>query len=179
MSDYGDDYDAADDAGYNDEFPEEDYNEPDLIEEDLEPELPNGFGGDESREGGINVQNGVAILTNGAEGTEMDVNKQVTVEKEKVTTPYMTKYEKARILGTRALQISMNAPILVPRENETDPLEIAKKELRFKKIPLMIRRYLPDGSYEDWNVRDLIIPEDEDYGRQTNPAQGQSSQPLQ
>lgn len=35
----------------------------------------------------------------------MDVNKQVTVEKEKVTTPYMTKYEKARILGTRALQI--------------------------------------------------------------------------
>ncbi|EXX52603.1 Rpo26p [Rhizophagus irregularis DAOM 197198w] len=177
MSDYGDDYDAPDDAGYE-ELPD-DYNEPDILEEELEPELPNGFGGDEVREGGINVQNGVAILTNGAEGTEMDVNKQVTVEKEKVTTPYMTKYEKARILGTRALQISMNAPILVPRENETDPLEIAKKELRFKKIPLMIRRYLPDGSFEDWNVRDLIIPEDEDYGRTTNPGQGQSSQPLQ
>jgi len=116
-------------------------------------------------------------LTNGAEGTEMDVdnNKQAAPEKERVTTPYMTKYEKARILGTRALQISMNAPILVPRENETDPLEIAKKELRFKKIPLMIRRYLPDGSYEDWNVRELTIPEDEDYGRQSNPGQGQSS----
>ncbi|CAB5178243.1 unnamed protein product [Rhizophagus irregularis] len=129
MSDYGDDYDAPDDAGYE-ELPEDDYNEPDILEEELEPELPNGFGGDE--------------------GTEMDVNKQVTVEKEKVTTPYMTKYEKARILGTRALQISMNAPILVPH-----------------------------GSFEDWNVRDLIIPEDEDYGRTTNPGQGQSSQPLQ
>ena len=69
----------------------------------------------------------------------------------------------------------MNAPILVPRENETDPLEIAKKELRFRKIPLMIRRYLPDGSHEDWNVRELTIPEDEDYGRQPNPGQGQSS----
>jgi hypothetical protein len=39
----------------------------------------------------------------------------------------------------------------------------------------MIRRYLPDGSHEDWNVRELTIPEDEDYGRQPNPGQGQSS----
>jgi hypothetical protein len=38
---------------------------------------------------------------------------------------------------------SMNAPVLVQLEGETDPLEIAKKELRFKKIPLVIRRYLP------------------------------------
>ena len=37
----------------------------------------------------------------------------------------------------------MNAPVLVQLEGETDPLEIAKKELRFKKIPLVIRRYLP------------------------------------
>jgi len=51
-----------------------------------------------------------------------------------------------------------NTPILVPHENEMDPLEIAKKELYFKKIPLMIRRYLPDGSCEDWNFRELIIP---------------------
>ena len=89
---------------------EDDFEPADLIDEELEAELPNGFAGDEPREGGIpgiNVQNGVAILANGAEGTEMDVdnNKPVVVEKEKVTTPYMTKYEKARILGTRALQI--------------------------------------------------------------------------
>jgi len=45
------------------------------------------------------------MLTISAKSTEMGVNKQATVEKEKVTTPYMTKYEKARILGTRALQI--------------------------------------------------------------------------
>jgi len=74
----------------------------------------------------------------------------------KITTPYMTKYERARILGTRALQISMNAPILVPLEGETDPLEIAIKELSQRKIPLIIRRYLPDGSYEDWKVSELI-----------------------
>lgn len=70
---------------------------------------------------------------------------------------YMTKYEKARVLGTRALQISMNAPVMVDVAGETDPLKIANKELRDRKIPLIIRRYLPDGSYEDWPIRDLII----------------------
>jgi hypothetical protein len=38
---------------------------------------------------------------------------------------------------------SMNAPVLVPVEGETDPLEIALKELAAKKVPLVIRRYLP------------------------------------
>ena len=45
----------------------------------------------------------------------------------RITTPYMTKYERARILGTRALQISMNAPIMVELKGQTDPLEIAKQ----------------------------------------------------
>eukprot|EP00245_Coleochaete_scutata_P002727 TRINITY_DN13779_c0_g1_i1.p1 TRINITY_DN13779_c0_g1~~TRINITY_DN13779_c0_g1_i1.p1 ORF type:complete len:141 (-),score=46.21 TRINITY_DN13779_c0_g1_i1:308-730(-) len=73
------------------------------------------------------------------------------------TTKYMTKYERARVLGTRALQISMNAPVMVELEGETDPLEIAMKELREKKIPFTIRRYLPDNSYEDWGVDELQV----------------------
>ena len=76
---------------------------------------------------------------------------------QRITTPFMTKYERARVLGTRALQISMCAPIMVELENETDPLQIAMKELKAKKIPLIIRRYLPDGSYEDWSIDELII----------------------
>ncbi|PWN44438.1 RNA polymerase Rpb6 [Ceraceosorus guamensis] len=80
-----------------------------------------------------------------------------TANTERITTPYMTKYERARILGTRALQISMNAPVLVPTDGETDPLNIALKELEAKKIPLVVRRYLPDGSFEDWAVSELII----------------------
>ncbi|KAF2254851.1 hypothetical protein BU26DRAFT_385337, partial [Trematosphaeria pertusa] len=74
---------------------------------------------------------------------------------ERVTTPYMTKYEKARILGTRALQISGNAPVLIDVEGMTDPLEIAAKELNEGKIPLVVRRYLPDGFYEDWSCEEL------------------------
>jgi DNA-directed RNA polymerase I, II, and III subunit RPABC2 len=38
---------------------------------------------------------------------------------------------------------------MVELEGETDPLQIAMKELRERKIPLMIRRYLPDGTPED------------------------------
>mmetsp|Transcript_12373 Transcript_12373/g.26725 ORF Transcript_12373/g.26725 Transcript_12373/m.26725 type:complete len:133 (+) Transcript_12373:214-612(+) len=80
-------------------------------------------------------------------------------DRPRITTRYMSKYERARVLGTRALQISMNAPVMVALDGETDPLEIAMKELREKKIPFTIRRYLPDGSYEDWRVDELIIPE--------------------
>ncbi|XP_033102363.1 DNA-directed RNA polymerases I, II, and III subunit RPABC2-like [Anneissia japonica] len=76
---------------------------------------------------------------------------------ERITTPYMTKYERARVLGTRALQIAMNAPVMVELEGETDPLEIAMKELKARKIPIIIRRYLPDGSFEDWGIDELII----------------------
>ncbi|KAI6225682.1 RPB6-like protein [Aphelenchoides besseyi] len=78
---------------------------------------------------------------------------------ERVTTQYMTKYERARILGTRALQIAMGAPVMVELEGETDPLEVARKELKERKIPIIIRRYLPDGSYEDWGVEELIVLE--------------------
>jgi hypothetical protein len=51
---------------------------------------------------------------------------------------------------------SMNAPVLVPLDGETDALQIAIKELSQGKIPLIIRRYLPDGSFEDWSVSELI-----------------------
>ena len=76
---------------------------------------------------------------------------------ERVTTRYLTKYERARVLGTRALQISMNAPVMVDLDGETDPLKIAMKELRERKIPIIIRRYLPDGSHEDWSIDELIV----------------------
>ena len=46
---------------------------------------------------------------------------------------------------------------MVELEGETDPFQIALKELRERRIPLTVRRFLPDGSYEDWNVDELIV----------------------
>lgn len=87
-----------------------------------------------------------------------DENQNQNQDKnKKITTPYLTKYEKARVLGTRALQISLGAPVMVEMCGETDPLEIASKELRERKIPMIIRRFLPNGDFEDWKVKDLKI----------------------
>lgn len=75
----------------------------------------------------------------------------------RTTSPYMTKYERARVLGTRALQLSLGAPPVVEVKDEIDPLVIANKELAEKKLPMIVRRYLPDGSYEDWSIQELIL----------------------
>ncbi len=75
----------------------------------------------------------------------------------RITLPYLTKFEKARILGARSLQISMGAPLMVDSNSETDALELAAKELKERKIPITIRRYLPSGKYEDWRIDELII----------------------
>lgn len=51
---------------------------------------------------------------------------------------------------------SMNAPPLVEVRGETDPLKIAMMELNANVIPIIIRRHLPGGAYEDWPVSELI-----------------------
>ncbi|KAF2486573.1 RNA polymerase, subunit omega/K/RPB6 [Neohortaea acidophila] len=102
--------------------------------------------------GEVDAQQAAARELNTVKGIK---SKRIANDK-RTTTPYMTKYERARVLGTRALQISMNAPVLVDVEGETDPLQIAIKELREKKIPLVVRRYLPDGWYEDWTCEELL-----------------------
>ena len=110
-------------------------------------------GGGEQKQAGD-----VDFLDADAEGAAADAGgKPVRANVVRVTSKYMTKYERARILGTRALQISMNAPVMVEIEGETDPLKIAQKELRLRKIPIIIRRFLPDGSFEDWPIEDLQI----------------------
>lgn len=79
---------------------------------------------------------------------------------ERVTSNRMTRFEKTRIVGTRALQLSMNAPPLVDIEDETDPVKIALKELKQGKMPYILRRILPDGSIEDWSIKEMILPYD-------------------
>lgn len=132
------------------------------------------FGGDEGDEdtamesGGGGPDDGVGgdddelDVTGDRDDSMLDESGDVvvstgTVPSERVTTRYLTKYERARVLGTRALQISMNAPVMVDLDGETDPLRIAEKELRERKIPIIVRRYLPDGSHEDWSIDDLIV----------------------
>jgi DNA-directed RNA polymerase I, II, and III subunit RPABC2 len=72
------------------------------------------------------------------------------------TIPYLTKYEKARIIGQRAKQIETGSkPYVKVPENIIDSYIIAELELKEKKIPFIIKRPIPGGSFEYWNLRDL------------------------
>jgi DNA-directed RNA polymerase I, II, and III subunit RPABC2 len=66
----------------------------------------------------------------------------------------LTRFEKARIIGARSLQISMGSPILidVPPEIST-PMEIASLELKENVLPISIRRTLPDGTFQNIPIR--------------------------
>jgi DNA-directed RNA polymerase I, II, and III subunit RPABC2 len=72
------------------------------------------------------------------------------------TLPFLTKYEKARVLGQRAKQIENgSAPFVKVPEHVIDGYTIADLELKQKKIPFIIRRPIPGGAFEYWNLKDL------------------------
>ena len=63
----------------------------------------------------------------------------------------LTRFERARVIGARALQIALGAPVLVklPKElQNADPLKIAEYELEKKATPIVVVRTLPNGEKE-------------------------------
>jgi len=71
--------------------------------------------------------------------------------------PKLTRFERARIVGARSLQISLGAPILAPLPDDVvDPIDIAVVELNEKVLPMTIRRTLPEGSFQDIPLMDLL-----------------------
>lgn len=74
------------------------------------------------------------------------------------TIPFITRYEKARILGERAKQINSGAKTFVELEpNVIDGYIIALKEFEAKKIPFIVKRPMPNGGVEYWRFEDLEI----------------------
>mgnify|MGYP006141641255 CR=1 FL=1 len=101
-----------------------------------------------------------ARLTTGKNDYVVSVEKTYSnyYNNDKVTMPYMTKFEKAKLLGVRAEMIaSGDKPLVEIKGKVNNAYEIAIMELKQKKIPLIIRRTLPNGKIEDWRVEELII----------------------
>jgi DNA-directed RNA polymerase I, II, and III subunit RPABC2 len=74
------------------------------------------------------------------------------------TTPILTRYEKSRIVGVRAKQLNSGSLSLIKNADSIiDGMLIAELELKEKKVPFIIRRPLPNGSCEYWNIKDLEI----------------------
>ena len=67
--------------------------------------------------------------------------------------PTLTTFEKARIMGARALQLSLGAPVFIEiPKNATTSLEIAMEELKQRVIPIVIKRTLPNGAYQNLSI---------------------------
>ena len=80
------------------------------------------------------------------------------IDEEHTTLPIMTRYEKAKILGIRSTQLNSGAePFIDIPSNIIDGITIARMELEKKAIPFIIRRNLPNGKSEYWNIEDLEI----------------------
>jgi DNA-directed RNA polymerase I, II, and III subunit RPABC2 len=74
------------------------------------------------------------------------------------TLPFITKYEKARVIGERSKQINAGAiPLISVEPNMIDGYLIALKEFEEKKTPFIIKRPLPNGGCEYWKLNDLEV----------------------
>jgi DNA-directed RNA polymerase subunit K/omega len=86
-------------------------------------------------------------------------SSSITSEETKIWIgpPKLTRFERARIVGARSLQIALGAPILVePSPSLSNPIDIALKELEIGILPMTVRRTLPDGAHQDIPLRWLL-----------------------
>ncbi len=119
-------------------------------EDEVEEEIPRG------------------ILLDDEEPVKLDLSPR-PIDPSKITDPErletgiyigpksLTRFERSRIIGARALQISMGAPVLISiKEKHVDLFELAEKELKLGLLPMTVRRSLPTGEYQDIPLSRLL-----------------------
>ncbi len=77
------------------------------------------------------------------------------VNKPKKTLPFMTKYEYTRIIGVRIEQLSRGAKPNISTKGLYSIREIAEEELRQRKTPFIIKRPLPNNTFEYWKIEEF------------------------
>ena len=77
--------------------------------------------------------------------------KEIAAQGSKVLIglPWLTRFERARITGARALQLSLGAPPLIAAPSASTSIGLAMGEVAQKALPISIRRVLPNGVYQD------------------------------
>jgi DNA-directed RNA polymerase I, II, and III subunit RPABC2 len=72
--------------------------------------------------------------------------------------PFLTQYEKTKVLGFRTNQLSLGArPYIAVPDHVSDLKEISRLELEARRLPFIIKRPMPDGTFEMWRLSDLLI----------------------
>jgi DNA-directed RNA polymerase I, II, and III subunit RPABC2 len=79
-------------------------------------------------------------------------------DKKHTSQPFLSIFEKTKILGFRSNQLAQGARayIVVP-DHITNTLDIARIELEQRRLPFIIKRPMPDGTFEYWRLSDLMI----------------------
>jgi len=67
----------------------------------------------------------------------------------------LTRFEVARLIGARSLQVSLGAPILA-KVDDMDSIKIAKAEFKEKIVPITIKRKMPNGEHMVVNIKEAI-----------------------
>ena len=99
-------------------------------------------------------------MSKSSDSDESSIAEEIIAKKVVVGPDRLTRFERARIVGARALQLSMGAPILLASEDyeNLSPLVIAEMEIRIKALPISIRREQPNRTYQViplQNLRDI------------------------
>jgi len=81
-----------------------------------------------------------------------------STDQKHLSPPFLTVYERTKILGTRTNQLAEGArPFVTVPEYVTQPLDIAKLELEQRRLPFIVKRPMPNGTFEYWRLSDLMI----------------------
>jgi DNA-directed RNA polymerase I, II, and III subunit RPABC2 len=80
------------------------------------------------------------------------------LDKHHKSVPYLTLFEKTKLIGFRANQLAQGArPLVDVPAHVTDVIEIARIELEERRMPYILKRGMPDGTFEYWRLTDLLI----------------------
>jgi len=87
---------------------------------------------------------------------DVDSSEQIVKKEDRITRPFLTKYEYVRIIGTRRKQLSLGAKPMVKVDGKLTINEIVDEEIRNNMVPLKIKRPLPDSNkVEIWSFDEL------------------------
>lgn len=141
-----------------DELPEEDIDDGEETLDNFEEDINEDEDEDEEEEDKDVILDDLDDLINNIEEEENEETEEKISDK-RTTFSILTKYEKNFILGFRTQQIINGSVILIDinKLKEKSAYNIALEELKQKKIPFKIKRTLPNGKIEIWDLEELII----------------------
>lgn len=131
---------------------EEDEENEDNIDEDLEDDLED----EDSESNSESDEENDNCLYDYANIDDDDVQDNIVINNnDKITKPYISKFERVRMISDRTSQLARGAKSMLKNVKGMNPEDVALLELKNKVIPLIVERKLPDGSVEKWKVSEF------------------------